>query len=169
MYVRLGFAVAVNVEPDVLLIDEVLAVGDERFQEKCIDRVHEFQTRGPHDRRRVALGGVVRQICDRVVVLENGKVVTVVRPARRSGRFATACLAGEVPVAFPPEEADSDRGGRAVVQPERRVVITDAVARHSGPPGRDFLVPGDSLPSRASVPGERAAHQRGVRLRGARR
>ena len=46
MYVRLGFAVAVNVEPDVLLIDEVLAVGDERFQEKCLDRIHQFQTEG---------------------------------------------------------------------------------------------------------------------------
>ena len=56
MYVRLGFAVAVNVEPDVLLIDEVLAVGDERFQEKCLDRIHQFQAEGPHDRRRIALG-----------------------------------------------------------------------------------------------------------------
>ena len=46
MYVRLGFAVAVNVEPDILLVDEVLAVGDERFQQKCLDRVHQFQTEG---------------------------------------------------------------------------------------------------------------------------
>ena len=46
MYVRLGFAVAVNVDPDVLVIDEVLAVGDERFQRKCIDRVKAFQTEG---------------------------------------------------------------------------------------------------------------------------
>ena len=46
MYVRLGFAVAVNVEPDVLLIDEVLAVGDERFQQKCMERVHQFQNEG---------------------------------------------------------------------------------------------------------------------------
>ena len=48
MYVRLGFAVAVNVDPDILVIDEVLAVGDERFQRKCIDRVKLFQQRGPH-------------------------------------------------------------------------------------------------------------------------
>ena len=46
MYVRLGFAVAVNVDPDVLVIDEVLAVGDERFQRKCIDRVNQFQREG---------------------------------------------------------------------------------------------------------------------------
>ena len=46
MYVRLGFAVAVNVDPDILVVDEVLAVGDERFQRKCIDRVKQFQQEG---------------------------------------------------------------------------------------------------------------------------
>ena len=46
MSVRLGFAVAVNVDPDVLVVDEVLAVGDERFQRKCIDRVNQFQKEG---------------------------------------------------------------------------------------------------------------------------
>src|ERR1035438_7239580 len=45
MYVRLGFAVAVNVEPNVLLVDEVLAVGDERFQQKCLERVHRSEER----------------------------------------------------------------------------------------------------------------------------
>jgi ABC-2 type transport system ATP-binding protein len=56
MYVRLGFAVAVNVDPDVLLVDEVLAVGDERFQQKCLDRVEGVPGRGQDDRRRLALG-----------------------------------------------------------------------------------------------------------------
>ena len=45
MYVRLGFAVAVNMDPDILLVDEVLAVGDELFQRKCLDRVRQFQRR----------------------------------------------------------------------------------------------------------------------------
>ena len=52
MYVRLGFAVAVNVDPDILLVDEVLAVGDEAFQRKCLDRVDAVPARGPHDRVR---------------------------------------------------------------------------------------------------------------------
>ena len=56
MYVRLGFAVAVNVDPDILVVDEVLAVGDERFQRKCIDRVKQFQTRGPDHPAGDALG-----------------------------------------------------------------------------------------------------------------
>ena len=48
MYVRLGFAVAVNVDPDVLVVDEVLAVGDERFQRKCLDRIKDSNARaGP--------------------------------------------------------------------------------------------------------------------------
>ena len=52
MYVRLGFAVAVNVDPDILLVDEVLAVGDEAFQRKCLDRIQRVPARGPHDRVR---------------------------------------------------------------------------------------------------------------------
>jgi hypothetical protein len=49
MYARLGFAVAINVEPEILLVDEVLAVGDESFQRKCIDRVKPAPDRGAHD------------------------------------------------------------------------------------------------------------------------
>ena len=74
MYVRLAFAVAVHVDPDVLLVDEVLAVGDEPFQRKCMDRIKAFQKEG----RTIvlvthALDSVV-EICDRAVVLENGRV-----------------------------------------------------------------------------------------------
>jgi ABC-2 type transport system ATP-binding protein len=75
MYVRLAFAVAVHVDPDVLLVDEVLAVGDEPFQRKCLDRIRSFQKEG----RTIilvthALDQVV-DLCDRAVVLESGKIV----------------------------------------------------------------------------------------------
>jgi len=56
MYVRLAFAVAVNVNPDILVVDEVLAVGDERFQAKCIDRIRRFQDEGRSNPARVARG-----------------------------------------------------------------------------------------------------------------
>jgi ABC-2 type transport system ATP-binding protein len=74
MFMRLGFAVAVHVDPGILLIDEVLAVGDEAFQRKCIDRVREFQQEG----RTIVLVthavDRVRQICDRAIMLERGTV-----------------------------------------------------------------------------------------------
>jgi ABC-2 type transport system ATP-binding protein len=77
MYARLGFAVAVNVEPDVLLIDEVLAVGDEAFQRKCIERVRGFQAAG----RTICLvthsPEMVRFLCNRAMVLDHGHLLFV--------------------------------------------------------------------------------------------
>jgi ABC-2 type transport system ATP-binding protein len=74
MYVRLAFAVAVHVDPDVLLVDEVLAVGDEPFQRKCMDRIRSFQQEG----RTILLVShaldQVAELCDRAVVLEAGEV-----------------------------------------------------------------------------------------------
>ena len=72
MYVRLGFAVAVNVDPDILLVDEVLAVGDEAFQRKCLDRVARFQREGRTILFVTHAADLVRRICDRVVVLDHG-------------------------------------------------------------------------------------------------
>ena len=75
MYARLGFAVAVNVDPDVLLIDEVLAVGDENFQRKCLDRVSDFQKQGKTIVVVSHAPDLMRRICDRVAVLDHGHLV----------------------------------------------------------------------------------------------
>jgi len=75
MYVRLAFAVAVHVDPDLLLVDEVLAVGDEAFQAKCLDKIREFQTEG---RTIVLVSHAARQVeemCDRVAVLHHGSMI----------------------------------------------------------------------------------------------
>jgi ABC-2 type transport system ATP-binding protein len=75
MYMRLGFSVAMNVKPDVLLLDEVLAVGDEAFQAKCFGRIWDFKRGGgtlvfvSHD------PNAVEQLCDRAILLEQGRVV----------------------------------------------------------------------------------------------
>ncbi|MEI6709824.1 MAG: ABC transporter ATP-binding protein [Actinomycetota bacterium] len=75
MYVRLAFAVAVNVNPDILVVDEVLAVGDERFQAKCMDRIMRFQQEG----RTILLvthnADQVRRLCSRAIVLNRGLLV----------------------------------------------------------------------------------------------
>ena len=75
MYVRLAFAVAVNVNPDILVVDEVLAVGDERFQAKCIDRIRSFQQEGRSILLVTHNADTVRAICDRAIVLNGGHMV----------------------------------------------------------------------------------------------
>jgi ABC-type polysaccharide/polyol phosphate transport system ATPase subunit len=82
MYMRLGFSVAINVNPEILLIDEVLAVGDASFIPKCLDRIEDFRRREKtilfvsHDL------GTVEKICDRVVWLKNGRLQAVGEPKR---------------------------------------------------------------------------------------
>ena len=89
MYVRLAFAVAVHVDPDVLLVDEVLAVGDEPFQRKCMDRIRDFQNEG----RTIILVthalDQVAELCDRAIVLEHG-VAVVDGPPREALRHLRA-------------------------------------------------------------------------------
>jgi ABC-type polysaccharide/polyol phosphate transport system ATPase subunit len=80
MYVRLGFSIAINVDPDILLVDEVLAVGDAAFQRKCMEKFAAYRAAGKtvvvvsHDT------GSMRLLCDDVAWLEHGKVVKVGRP-----------------------------------------------------------------------------------------
>src|SRR5204863_7802816 len=73
MYVRLGFAVAVHVDPAVLLVDEVLAVGDEAFQRKCLDRVRQFQREGRTIVFVTHAVDLVRQIGDEAVMPDHGR------------------------------------------------------------------------------------------------
>jgi ABC-2 type transport system ATP-binding protein len=75
MYVRLAFAVAVNVDPDILVVDEVLAVGDERFQAKCLDRIRRFQDEGRSILLVTHQADQVRAVCDRALVLDAGHLI----------------------------------------------------------------------------------------------
>jgi ABC-type polysaccharide/polyol phosphate transport system ATPase subunit len=75
MYVRLGFAVASSVDPDILMIDEALSVGDEHFKGKCINRLNEFREQGKttifvsHDM------GAVKSMCQHVILMDKGEVL----------------------------------------------------------------------------------------------
>jgi ABC-2 type transport system ATP-binding protein len=80
MLVRLGFAVAVHVDPEILLIDEVLAVGDEAFQARCLERVHAFQEQGRTIVFVTHALDIVRQICDSAVMLDHGQIHTIGTP-----------------------------------------------------------------------------------------
>src|SRR5439155_1064075 len=80
MYIRLGFAVAINVDPEILLVDEVLSVGDESFQRKCLDKVRAFQEEG----RTIVVvthnADLVRVMCHRGAALHHGRLVAVGEP-----------------------------------------------------------------------------------------
>jgi ABC-2 type transport system ATP-binding protein len=74
MFVRLGFAVAIHVDPQILLVDEVLAVGDESFQRKCLDKIQAFQREGRTIVFVTHAADMVRQICDHAVMLQKGEI-----------------------------------------------------------------------------------------------
>ena len=74
MYARLGFAIAQDVEPEILIIDEVLAVGDERFQEKCKRRIQDFRTAGVTFVFVSHALSTARELCPRAAVLHHGRL-----------------------------------------------------------------------------------------------
>jgi ABC-type polysaccharide/polyol phosphate transport system ATPase subunit len=87
MYARLGFAIAADVDPEILIIDEVLAVGDERFQAKCMERIRAIRQGGctifyvSHGMESVT------ELCDRVLVLHHGAIVFDGAPAPAIERY----------------------------------------------------------------------------------
>ncbi len=140
MYVRLGFAVAVNVDPEILLVDEVLAVGDEAFQRKCIDKVKTFQAEGRTIVVVTHAADLVRQMCDKAAALENGVMVAegdpnvVIREFRE--RLLKATAHGED---MGPELARSEMSPMW-----GRVKIADARVAYTTP-GREAVAPGEPL------------------------
>jgi ABC-type polysaccharide/polyol phosphate transport system ATPase subunit len=75
MTMRLAFAIAVNVDPDILIVDEVLAVGDQAFQDKCRERIRGFRTQGKTLLFVSHSGSLVRELCDRALWLERGRIL----------------------------------------------------------------------------------------------
>src|SRR5512145_3305779 len=116
MYMRLGFAVAINVDPDVLLVDEVLAVGDEGFTHKCLDKFAEFKRRG----RTILLVthslGMVERFCDEALWLDKGRMQGMGDPKRLVGAYVS-----DVEVSEEQQLAEGDAKAQeaaAVVSPD---------------------------------------------------
>ncbi len=131
MYTRLGFAVASHVNSDVLLLDEVLAVGDEAFQRKCLGRVFEYRRAGgtvvfvSHDAE------AVERVCDRAVLLEHGELAAEGRPGDVLATYRRALVRGEEPGRRgepAPSEASDEWGTRTVAITAVRTVGPDGAA-----------------------------------------
>jgi ABC-type polysaccharide/polyol phosphate transport system ATPase subunit len=132
MYVRLGFAVAVNLDPDVLLVDEVLAVGDEAFQVKCLSRIKQFQAEGRTIVFVTHAAETARQICDRAIVLDHGRLILDGEPGKAIRVFREH-LHGQLDL-------------KGVLEPEADAGAISAVrVQHTHQATRRHLVPGESL------------------------
>ncbi len=127
MYVRLGFAVAVEVDPDILLVDEVLAVGDATFQRKCLDKMRAFRAEGKtlliisHDLH------TIRSVSDRILLLDHGEVRGLGTPDEMVASYQRQDLA-QLPDAPPRREWGSG---------EVRIVSADML-RLDGTPATRF-------------------------------
>jgi ABC-type polysaccharide/polyol phosphate transport system ATPase subunit len=131
MYMRLGFAVAIHVDPDLLLVDEVLAVGDEGFTHKCLDKFAEFRRRGKTILLVTHSLAVVERFCDEALWLEGGRVSAQGDPKRVVDAYLTAveksedvllaattaravaAVSGSTSHGADPKDADGASGGRA--------------------------------------------------------
>lgn len=135
MYVRLAFAVAINVDPQLLIIDEILAVGDVTFQQKCMEKFVDFRNEG----RTIVLVthamNSVRDMCDRAAWLEHGRLVDMGDPAELVEAYTERMLGDH--------ERNSDgstRRGSGEIQIER----VELFANHSDEPSKRFRT-GDDI------------------------
>jgi lipopolysaccharide transport system ATP-binding protein len=90
MYVRLGFAVAVHVQPDILFVDEVIAVGDEEFQRRCFDHLDRLRRHGTTIVLVSHSVSVLQKMCDRLVWLDHGRILEVGEPYEVAGNYLAA-------------------------------------------------------------------------------
>ncbi len=121
MYVRLAFAVAINVDPELLLIDEILAVGDVTFQQKCMEKFVDFREQGrtlvlvTHDTSSV------RHFCDRAIWLDSGKIRAQGKPADVIDEYTEYMLGSE-------EAADgSSRRGDGKIEVTKVDIVVDGI------------------------------------------
>lgn len=147
MVARLAFSVAVSTDPDLLIIDEILSVGDMNFQKKCFDKVWSYKQRGKS--MFFCSHGLyqVRQICERAIWLRQGKVELLADSVTVTNEYATYenhRLEGGDPSPF------ADKPKAAAVDDHPRVVIGEILDPASGKP-RNTFSPGDDAVVRVHI------------------
>lgn len=123
MYVRLGFAIAVNVDPDILLVDEVLAVGDELFQRKCLERVKQFQREGRTIVVVTHSVDQIRMIAGAASVLDHGRLVFSGEPVDAIREFREKLFSGDAP-------QDSAEESAPIIVSDQAVDIQEKISEH---------------------------------------
>jgi ABC-2 type transport system ATP-binding protein len=144
MYVRLGFAVAVHVDPAILLVDEVLAVGDEGFQRKCLDRVRQFQREGRTIVFVTHAIDQVLQVCQSAVMLNRGRIQSMGDPAEVVREFRLLMMRSDVAYGW-------DQGTKEIEIVSAEIFGADGSSRRAFAPGDEVVVQMD-LRAGAPVP-----------------
>jgi ABC-type polysaccharide/polyol phosphate transport system ATPase subunit len=172
MYMRLGFAVAVHVDPEVLLIDEVLAVGDEAFSRKCLDKIGEFRRRGKTIFFVTHSLGTAEKICDEILWLNHGQEADRGDPKRVVDAYLTYVAGGEEALLTrehgqaghpdagadgpAPSEGPDSEGYREGRWGDRSVEIESVRLLDDRGDERHIYVPGERLTVELSVRAEKA-------------
>ena len=142
MYVRLGFSVAVHMKPEILLVDEVLAVGDEEFQRKCFDHLSLLRRSGTTMIVVSHALGQLEALCDQIAWLDHGMLQQLGRPTQVTGAYLAKVNADESsrnPVAAAQRERDDESSGALTVA-SAAVLSADGVPLDHAETGSTFAV-----------------------------
>ena len=149
MYVRLGFSIAVNLDPEILVIDEIIAVGDEEFQRRCFDHLHELRRRGVTIVFVTHSLPLVQSLCDGAAWLDHGRVRQTGPAAAVAGAYLREVNQVESDAAGD-EVRDPSTVPESVRQGSHEIVITDVqFLSADGRPGH-AVVAGEPLRVRIS-------------------
>jgi len=131
MYMRLGFSIAINVNPDILLVDEVLAVGDQSFQAKCYKAIYDIMKRGKtiiivsHDLETIS------DLCSRVAFLKEGKIVDLGNPVMVVSRYRAYVEELEKKRAEDQQKEERKKIFKTVIESNRKVVDGEDIEKLS--------------------------------------
>jgi ABC-2 type transport system ATP-binding protein len=131
MYMRLGFSVAVNVNPDILLVDEVLAVGDQSFQAKCYKVIYDFMKQGKtiiivsHDLETIS------DLCSRVIFLKDGKIIDMGKPLDIVSKYRAYIEEVEKKRIIEQQRAERKKIFKTVIEGNRKVIDGEEIGRLS--------------------------------------
>ena len=131
MYMRLGFSVAINVNPDILLVDEVLAVGDQAFQAKCYKVIYDFMKRGKtiiivsHDL------GTISDLCSKVVFLKDGEIKDIGKPLVVVAKYRAYIEELDKKRIIEQQRAERRKIFKTVIEDNRKVIDGEEISRLS--------------------------------------